>query len=505
LALLAAGCSSPTLIDPELLARGPGGMVGNGPPLNLEPFAGGNDVLPAARDVPPPNDSAPPNCDAECIAWCDAQPLENPVNRGLCRSLWGVGLEPREIDHGQACRRLFVDMTGRLPTLAEAQETCGDGWHEAVTRLMADEAFLKVNRRRWADVLGYSTEIVNIERIYDADRLVGRLMEGRVPYALFAAVVSAHPVLTRRYNSPGDRVEPLFLLLMGRPPFENERADLRRLYSLWHNGYADHVQLGRVPDAFLHFRCLDENNQVDEARRGECTSVLYGHNELIFTPDIRANYDPQLEATTLWSGLLNADEWMRLHLPGRVLSQELAFWEQAVEEVLKQYLGYDLARRVPEVRDQLVRWLIDHNGDIRSVHHAVLTSVAYLQSVDGASSAAYPWTRGPLKQVDAEVWLDSVAHMTGVEMAACDHRIPNPRAFMAEGSINAYRIIDASEWGFSEPAGEGRSRGVDMSYAELAKTMGGCPENVVTGRFKVLSILTTATQLDFINNICDPA
>jgi len=504
LAVSLGACETRDVLDPALLARGPGGMVGTGTPINTAPFRGGSDVLPAARAVAPPDDARPPDCDAACIAWCDAQSLENPVHKGLCRSLWGVGLEPREIDTLQACRRLYVDLTGRLPTLEEANATCSQGWDHAVNTLLASEAFVKHNQRRWADKLLYSIEVVNIERVYDADRLVGKFMRGEIPYDLFASVVSAHPVLTRRHASPGDRVEALFLLFMGRPPFENERADLGRLYNLWHNGYVDHVQLGRVPDAFLHFRCLTEDLQIDEDRRGECTSVLYGFNEIIFTPDIRANFNPDLNATVLWSGLLNAEEWSRLQMPGRVLSQQVAFWEQGVEEVLEQYLGYDLARLIPEVRDQLVRWLIDHGGDIRSVHHAVLTSVAYLQSTDGLSSAAYPWTRGPLKQVDAEVWLNSLAHMADRDIGDCDHRISNPRAFLSTGSINAYRIVDASDWRFSEPDENGRSRGVDMSYAEVARTLGGCPENLISGRFKVLSILTTATQLGFVQEICDP-
>ena len=45
---------------------------------------------------------------------------------------------------------------------------------------------------------------------------------------------------------------------------------------------------------------------------------------------------------------------------------------------------------------------------------------------------------------------------------------------------------------------------VDMEYADVARTLGGCPENEVGGRFRVVSILTTATQLSFVNTICAP-
>jgi hypothetical protein len=498
--LLLSACQPTYSFEPDQVAQGPGGMVGNGEPLTPGDFAGGDDVLPAARPVDSlPNDTRPPNCDANCVAYCNGAGLQNPVNRGLCRSLWGVGLSHRPIVYAEACRRLFVDMLGRVPGADEAEATCSGGWGATVKRLMDSDEFILVQQRRAADRFLYSNEVTSLQAIYDMDRLVAKLHRGRVPYDLFAAVVSAHPVLTRRYADPGDKAEALFSHFLGRPPFEHERADMSRLYKLWHSGYYDHPQLGmRLPDAFIRFRCLDDNGQVDEVSRGECASVLWGYNELIFTPDLRAARDPGLRELTLWSGLLNAEEWAKLQTPGRIVARELAFWERAVDDVLMQYLGYELSARVPEVREELVRWLLQHDGDIRSVHHAVATSAAYLQSAEGASSSAYRWTYGPLKQVDAEVWIDSMARNTGYELPGCDHRISQPEDLLRSGSVAGYRVLQESRWELDE---EGE---VDERYSELARTLGGCPENVVGGRFRVVSILTTATQLSFVQSLCNP-
>jgi hypothetical protein len=494
-----AACQPTYTFEPEHVASGPGGMVGNGEPLTSGDFPGGDDVLPGALDVPPPNDTRPPDCDANCVAFCNGAGLQNPVNRGLCRSLWGVGLPHRPIRKAEACRRLFVDMMGRVPTADEAEATCSGGWGATVKRLMDSEEFILVQQRRAADRFLYSNQVTSLQAIYDMDRLVEKLHRGRVPYDLFAAVVSAHPVLTRRFADAGDKAEALFRHFLGRPPFEHERADMARLYRLWHPGYYDHPQLGmRLPDAFIRFRCLDEDGTVDEVAKGECASVLWGYNELIFTPDLRATRDTRLNALTLWSGLLSPEEWAKLQTPGRIIARELPFWERAVDEVLQQYLGYDLSARVPEVREELVRFLLDHQGDIRSVHHAVATSVAYLQSAEGASSSSYRWTYGPLKQVDAEVWIDSMARNTGYTLSGCDHRISQPEDLMESGSIAAYRVLQDSRWKLNE---EGE---VDERYSELARTLGGCPENVVGGRFRVVSILTTATQLSFVQSLCDP-
>jgi hypothetical protein len=185
-------------------------------------------------------------------------------------------------------------------------------------------------------------------------------------------------------------------------------------------------------------------------------------------------------------------------VPGRILATQRAFWEKAVDDVVEQYLGYPLDAQVPEVREELVQWLLQHDGDLRSVHHAVLTSVAYLQSTAGDGSARYRWTHGPLKQLDAEVWLDSLARATGRTLGACDHRISRPQSFLEARSLSAYRVLEASRWRIAEDGT------VDTRYASVARTLGGCPENVAGGRFKVVSILTTATQLSFVQNLCNP-
>lgn len=500
LAVLSASCWGEPAFDPEKLAVGPGGLVGNGDPVSSGDFAGGDDVLPAPRQVEAlPDDTRPPDCDGACVAYCNAAGLQNPVNRGLCRSLWGVGLNHRPIPHAEACRRLFVDMIGRVPSAEEAEATCTGGWGDTVKRLMDTPEFIFISQRRAADKFLYSNEVVNIQAIYDMDRLVEKLYRGKVSYDLFAAVVSAHPVLTRRHADPGDKVDALFHLFLGRPPFEYERADMARLYGLWHSGYYDHPQLGRMPDAYLRYRCLTEDNKaVDPVAKGECTSVVWGYQELVFIPDVRAATDRQINELTMWNGLLSPEEWALVQVPGRVLSREIPFWEHAVDEVLERYLGYELSPKVPEVRAELVRWLLEHNGDIRSVHYAVLTSAAYLQSAFGTTPTSYRWTYGPLKQMDAEVWIDSMALNSGYATSGCDHRISQPENLLRNGSIASYRVLQASKWRIND---EGR---VDESYANLARTLGGCPENIVGGRFRVVSILTTGTQLAFVGELCNP-
>jgi hypothetical protein len=498
--VVASGCSGEadrSDFDPESPGKGPGQMVGGDEALNELPFPGGGDELPEPRDVEPP-ESGPPDCGSDCVSYCREQNLSNPVNRGLCPSLWGVGLSTKSVDRVEACRRVYADMIGRFPTRDEVETCTNRPWSETVAELIDSEEFVLVNQRWWADKLLYNNEAVSILRIFDADKLVGKMYEGLIPYDQFAAVVSAHPVLTRRYANAGDRAEAVFELLMGRPPLGNERSDLARLYTLWDNDYYDHPELKmRLPDAFIDFECVTDEGEVDEESKGECTSILWGYNELVLTPDLRA--EGEEGDWSMWSGQLKAEEWERLQLPGEILSRQRTFWEHAVDEVLEQYLGYKLGRKVPKVRDELVEYFLTHDADMRSLHYAVATSIAYKQSAFGEAPSSYRWTRGPLKQVHAETWIDTIKETTGYELGKCDHRLPEPSKFENAESLKAVALLENSRWEVGED-GEVRD-----DYRQLARALGGCPRNEVGGRFRIISILTTAQQLNFVDQVCNPS
>ena len=494
-------CGDPTdafRFDPNDPAEGPGQMVGENAPITDGQFPGGADPMPEPRQATStPDGSNPPDCGADCLSYCESLELKNPVNRGLCHSLWGVGLGHQPVDNAEACRRVYADMAGRFPSKSEAQACQNSPWDQTVSALIDDPAFVELHQRRWADKLAYNNEAVSFIRIFDADELVGKLHRGLVPYDQFAAVISAHPVLTRRHDTAGDRAEAVFWLLMGRPPLGNERSDLARLYTLWDSGYHDHDQLGlRLPDAYVDYECIDEGGGIDEETRGECTSILWGYNQLILTPDLRAAGDDG--DRRVWAGQLRAGEWERLQMPGRILSEQRAFWEHAVDRVLNHYMGYNLGRQVPEVRDELVEYFLEHDADIRSLHYAVATSVVYRQSAFASSDPVYQWTQGPLKQVQAETWIDSIKGMTGYDLSSCDHRLPQTWQLERSDRLSTLALLRHSDWKLDD---RGRVR---EDYRDLARSLGGCPRNDAGGRFKIISILTTAQQLNFVDEVCAP-
>ena len=498
-ALFAFGCRDVEGMDPGEPGRGPGQMVGNGDPVSDGNFHGGDDPQPEAAEVDAPLPGEFLSCDLACESYCDSLGLENPVNVGVCSAMWGIGLDSNPIDRSEACRRLYVDFVGRYPTPEEINTVCDrPNWGETVRELQDSDEYRLINRRRWADHLLYNNRAVNVERIFDADDLVEKAYAGKISWDQFATVMSAHPVLVRRYATAGDRAEALFRLFLGRPPYESERADMGRLYALWGEGYWDHPHIGIVPDAYIRYRCLDDNDQPQAELAGECTSILWGYNQLVMTPDGRAEKDGD-QAGMMWSGYLSPDEWSTLQLPGRILSAQDAFWEHTVDEALTRMLGYDIGTHAPGVRHELVRYLLQYNGDIRALDFAIATSIPYLQSSRGRSESDHQWSYGPLKQISVEPWIDSIKHTTGYDLARCDHRISNPEDFLDEDEGMggwAKALIKNSRWVLGE------EQQIERDYQNLAQTLGGCPSNEANGRFTTVSILNTAIQESFVAGVC---
>jgi len=503
--LLLSACGNIKGMDPGDPARGPGQLVGNGDPVSDGNWAGGNDGMPSPREVATPLPGQALDCDSECRAYCEGLALENPVNIGLCGSAWGVGLALRPVDRAEACRRLYADFVGRFPTPNEISETCAPDrpWGDVVKTVLDTDEYVLVNQRRWADKLLYNNRAVNFERAYDMDELVGKTYRGRVAWDQFAAVTSAHPVLMRRLDTPGDRAEYVFRLFLGRPPYEAERADLGRMYRLWSNGYWAHPHVGVVPDAYINFACVDADGQIDPETIGECTSTQWGYQELTLRPDSlrQDNSGDEDQDGMMWAGYLKPEEWEALQLPGRVIAQQPAFWETTVDDAIDQYFGYGLGTSVPEVRHELIKHLLAYNGDIRALHYAIGTSFAYLQSNEGASATDLRWTYGPLKQIQVEGWIDTIKNTTGASLAQCDHRLPHPEDYVGENALEevggwAYALVNHSRWDVNE------EREVVSNYRNLARTLGGCPANEVGGRFTTVSVLNTAVQEAFVAEVC---
>ena len=147
---LVISCADETTFDPSAPASGPGELVGRDEPLN-QSFQGGASPDIDARAVAEPDWQV---CDAECQAYCAAQPFANPIDEAICPALWGAGFDTLDVNAGQACRRLYADLKGRFPSLAEVQADCeGQPIADVALRLLKQDSFVHVHQRRYADTL----------------------------------------------------------------------------------------------------------------------------------------------------------------------------------------------------------------------------------------------------------------------------------------------------------------------------------------------------------------
>ena len=126
------------------------------------------------------------------------------------------------------------------------------------------------------------------------------------------------------------------------------------------------------------------------------------------TADILAKMAAGLADDIATTALLATDKPVMV-----VPAMNVRMWEHAATRMLTKYLGYDLGQEVPAVREELVEYVLAHDGDLRALAFAVLTSLPYRQTTNGADSAPLPYAYGPLKQTEAEGWVESVARIAG--------------------------------------------------------------------------------------------
>jgi hypothetical protein len=117
----------------------------------------------------------------------------------------------------------------------------------------------------------------------------------------------------------------------------------------------------------------------------------------------------------------------------------------------------------------------------------------------GGTDTALRYTYGPVKQVEAEGWVDSLTKMTGSELSKCDLRMNRPGQFLEAGTPASIALVSNSTWEMNDDYS-----GVREDYSSLVQTLGGCPDNSEGGRFKIVSVFTTAAQLNYAGQVCAP-
>jgi hypothetical protein len=421
---------------------------------------------------------------------CAELTFDNPLDEAMCPHVQGLSVDPEPADAIEICRRLYVDLLGVSPTAVNYEVDCKDRTPtEIVDDFMARPEYVLMSQRMWADVFHMNSELTFYRYVQDLDALVGSLYTAddasRLALNAFAVLAVTHPGFLGRWDGQ-DLISFNFKSHLGRDANPPERQDIFPLFRMWaEREFTDPLQ-------GMTKRVVLDTNQCVNA--GLCSSDFWeaGDQVVIPTP-MPGSEDP--EANVIDVDALTDADWATLRLPGQRIAESGEFYEGFVDRTLLRYLGYKLGVAVPEARQVLVDLLVESGGNVRAVDRTILTSILYTSAGTWEEDAKAdeqdwdpPYWHGPIKQMDAEVWLRSAQRLVGLPEGSCDHRFP----VVVGTHPHSYPVME----GGTTP---------DYSFRDTARLLGGCPDRVESFRETRAGLIAALTQATLTKDLCEAA
>lgn len=493
------------------------------PALACEP-AGLSSPTPSPDGSPAPGRSGDPGPDPfspgpaiSCVGAAADPHCSNPIDLVLIPELLELGVTPRDAGSAELCRRMTIDLAGRIPTPEELELCRRERPVETADRLLADERYLRTARRAFGERLAYDVSRSWYGHVVELDAIVGSHFEGELGYDALAARIAVHPGLYER--NPGDEwASALFSLFLGRPARPDEIAGLRPLSFVFGSRLVcDGATLFNLEEEYGEpaTECEEALEEVAlnfcycEPGDGSpgCRSAVLGAEVDFGSEGCRNEEDPDDEANLLRIGEAGLgmrstcpdgqsgcrdraageeDELLgpisalpkasgaaieRLSSLGAALAAREDFWEAAVDRELARLLGWwqSSFRRPdsdhPAIRRALAAELRRTNS-LRDLHRTIVTSLLY--SAPSASGVgAPPWAAGPTKLLSAESWLDSAGLATGELLGTCDFRFVTGEEYYAE------LLVDPSLFEEVESTLD-EERFSEDDYYRAVRELGGC-------------------------------
>lgn len=173
----------------------------------------------------------PPPIDLSCEGTPDPH-CAHPIDRVVVPRLRALGLAPRDASPEEVCRRMAIDLLGRIPTPAEQAQCRTQTYAEMAETFMASDEFVRTQRRAWAELAKYESLLAWGRDLDDLDGLVGRLYREEVDYADFVRDYVVHPGFYALH--PGDAwTANVFSIFLGRPARQDELDAGRPLTFAW--------------------------------------------------------------------------------------------------------------------------------------------------------------------------------------------------------------------------------------------------------------------------------
>lgn len=426
--------------------------------------------------------------DEEAEAICAALSFDNILDEAACVRIQGQGVELAAADEVELCRRLWIDLLGSSPTDHDYEESCK--WRsteDIVDDFMSRPDYVRLGQRHWADVFHFTSAIARWQDIADLDAKAGELYTGETSLGEFAVEATTHPAFLGRWDGL-DLVAYSFLAFLGRDANPAERVALMPLWRMWDER--------DTPDPFqANARgVVLDTRQCAAPFTGQCHSELWGDEAVVIETPVPGDMDPN-GANVIPHAQLSASQLGVLRRPGELIAAHEAFYESFVDDTLERYFGYDLGSELPAVRQRLVALMVETGGDVVALERTILTSQLYGASNEYAEAVDEnedhwdpPYWHGPLKLMDAEVWLTTAAKLTGVDLGHCDHRYPEVQSGASGMHPHNYPLT-----------AEGTP---DYGFRDRAALLGGCPDQVDALRELRTGLIAALTQATITEELC---
>ncbi len=433
-----------------------------------------------------PGDETGTDTDDPPISDCSEATFDNVIDEAMCPHVQEEGFQPEPADQVELCRRLYIDLLGISPTSVDFEVDCKErSVEEIVDDFMARPEYVVMSQRMWADVFHMNAEFTYYRYIEELDAMVGQVYSpnpaDQITLDTFAFEAVTHPAFLGRWDGL-DLVGFNFLSHFGRDASGAERLELFSLFRMWE----ERDVMDPMQGATKHV-VLNTNNCVNSAL---CSSDYWqAGDQVVVAPPSPGAVDPELNVID--ADLLTPEQWDVVRLPGRRIADSGEFYEAYIDRTLDRYLGYDLGTEVPAARQALVDLLEANGGNGRVVDREILTALVYTAAnvwEEDDKPDPEDWdpayVHGPVKQMDAEVWLRSTQRLVGQTPGSCDHRYPevlgtHPHAYPTTDGVTP-----------------------DYAFRDTARLLGGCPDRESSFRETRAGLIAALTQATLTRDLC---
>lgn len=181
---------------------------------------------PPAPERPTISDACDPSTEPRCA---------HVIDRLLIPRLRALHIPAREAPPAELCRRMSIDLIGRIPKPEELEACRAKPPRAMAETLMNSPEYARAQQRGWGELIGYDLNDQNwYGDVVDIDRLIGSAYSigNTLSYSELATRIAVHPAFYALHQDD-DWTANIFSVFLGRTARPDELAGMRPLLGIW--------------------------------------------------------------------------------------------------------------------------------------------------------------------------------------------------------------------------------------------------------------------------------